>query len=263
MSQFPRTARPFTPAEAAAVRRFDPTPRRHYQLASVAVSGASRLLMQGMNRVDVNGQASFDAARAAQGPGRGLLTFSNHVGLFDDPWLLACFAGSEWTGLRWVTADALNFFDRPWKAAVSNAGKAVPIVRGAGLDQFGMHFLADRLREGEWVHVFPEGGRTRHPEGRLRSPLKPGIAHLVRAARPVLLPFHHQGMHEVLPIGARLPRVGRTVTLRFGHGRASDDGLADQDEAQIMAWVEEQLLGLEARTLATQTTTARPAHSAS
>jgi monolysocardiolipin acyltransferase len=231
------------------VERFDPTPGRLSQLASSAVAVASRVLMQGLNRVDVVGQASFDAARASQGPGRGLLTFSNHVGLFDDPWLLACFAGPEWSGLRWVTADALNFFDRPWKAALFSAGKAVPIVRGVGLEQFGMDFLAERLQAGEWVHIFPEGGRTREAEGRLRTPLKPGIAHLIRAARPVLLPFHHLGMHEVLPIGARVPRVGRTVTLRFGDARASSDGLADQDEARIMAWVEEQLLALEAQTL--------------
>jgi len=242
--------RELTHREAEAVARFDPSPGPLRHAASAGVALASRLLMQGLNRVNVHHRRGFEAAREAQGSGRGLLTFSNHVGLFDDPWLLACFAGPSWHGLRWVTADALNFFDRPWKAALFSMGKAVPLVRGGGLDQFGMHFLTERLQAGEWVHIFPEGGRTRRPGGRLRRPLKPGIAHLVRAARPLLLPFHHKGMHDVLPIGARLPRLGRTVTLRFGDHLASDEGLADQEPRSVMSWVEAQLLALERQTMA-------------
>ena len=75
------------------------------------------------------------------------------------------------------------------------------------------------------------------------------IAHLVREARPLLLPFHHRGMHEVLPIGARVPRIGRRLTLRFGPHLDSNDGLADRDERAVIAWVEERLLALEAETL--------------
>ena len=35
-------------------------------------------------------------------------------------------------------------------------------------------------------------------------------------ARLIALPFYHHGMHEVLPVGAGLPRRGRTVRIIFG-----------------------------------------------
>lgn len=201
--------------------------------------------MQVLNRVEVRDRAHLEAARAAQREGQGLLTFSNHVGLFDDPWLLACFAGPDWNRLRWMPADANNFFGTPLKARVFNAGKAVPLVRGAGLDQPGMDFLQERLQQGEWVHLFPEGGRSRDPQGRLRTPFKGGLAHLVRSAQPLVLPFHHRGMQAILPIGARVPRVGKRVVVRFGSLTTSAEGLASLEPAAITTWAEDQLLQLE------------------
>lgn len=229
----------------AAVDRFDPEPTRARQLAARAVAATSRVIMQRLNEVRVLGAERLEAARALQQPGSGLLTYSNHVSLFDDPLLLACFSGPEWTSLRWVAADALNFFGSPAKARVFNAGKAVPIIRGEGLDQPGMHFLAERLRAGEWVHVFPEGGRSRRAEGRLKLPLKSGLAHLIKQSRPLILAFHHVGMHQVLPIGATLPRRGKSVTVRFGEVEPTEGSLADQSVEQIMAHVTAELLALE------------------
>jgi monolysocardiolipin acyltransferase len=234
----------WTDRAKAAVDRFDPTPTAMRRVAAVGVAGASRILMQRLNRVEVAGQESIDEARSLQHPGRGLLTFSNHVGLFDDPWLLSCFSGPEWSSLRWVAADAINFFGTPLKATVFNAGKAVPVVRGAGIHQPGMTFLADRLRAGEWVHVFPEGGRSREPEGRFSRPLKGGMAQLVRDTQPMMLGFYHRGMHAIAPIGSWVPRIGKTVTVRFGEIRHSE--AFDLDPEVTMSWVEQELLRLEA-----------------
>jgi len=234
----------WTDRARAAVDRFDPAPTAVRRVAAVGVAGASRILMQRLNRVEVSGQACIDEARSLQRPGRGLLTFSNHVGFFDDPWLLSCFSGPEWSSLRWVAADAINFFGTPLKATVFNAGKAVPVVRGAGIHQPGMTFLADRLRAGEWVHVFPEGGRSREPQGRLRRPLKRGLAQLVHEAQPLMLGFYHRGMHAIAPIGSWIPRIGKTVTVRFGEIRHSD--AFDLDAETTMGWVEQELLRLEA-----------------
>ncbi len=228
-----------------AVARFDPTPSWRRRLASYVVATGSRFVMQVLNRVDVIGGERLDGIRAEQRPGRGLLTFSNHVGLLDDPWLLSCFCPPQWGRLRWIGADAHNFFGTDLKARISSAGKAVPLVRGAGLDQPGMHFLVDRLRAGEWVHIFPEGGRSREPGGRLRRPLKPGLAYLVQNAQPLLLPFYHRGMDAVQPIGARLPGVGHRVSVRFGQGCASLGGLSGASTDEIGDWAEAELLALE------------------
>ena len=234
----------WTPQVRAAVARFDPegTPVRRATAAGVAA--LSRFLMLRLNRVDVDGRARLDEARALQEPGRGLLTFSNHVSLFDDPWLLSCFSGAEWGSLRWIAADAINFFGTPWKAVLFNAGKAVPIVRGAGMDQPGMTFLTERLKAGDWVHIFPEGGRSREPEGRLRRPLKAGLAQLVQRSNPLLLGFHHRGMHAVAPIGSWVPRIGQRVSVRFGELR--DSAPFASDPPALMEWVEAELLRLEA-----------------
>jgi monolysocardiolipin acyltransferase len=204
------------------------------------VASAARLWMTKLNTLNLHGREHWYRAREH---GRGLLTFSNHVSLFDDPLLTACFASHDVRTTRWISADALNFFGDPVRAAIFNTGKAVPIVRGVGLDQPGMHFLADRLRDGEWVHVFPEGGRTREAGAALRLPMKPGLAHLVRDAKPMLLPFRHWGMERVLPIGATVPRRGQQVDVVFGPGVDGAE-LADWSVAQITDWVEDTLLDL-------------------
>lgn len=32
---------------------------------------------------------------------------------------------------------------------------------------------------------------------------------------PIVLPFVHTGMQEIMPVGAKLPRIGKTVCLFF------------------------------------------------
>ena len=112
-----------------------------------------------------------------------------------------------------------------------------------------MRFLADRLRAGEWVHVFPEGGRTRDPSAKLRMPFKRGLAELIRAAQPLALPFHHSGMERVLPIGQRWPSVGHTVQIRFAEAIDTAQELANHSAEALTRWAEERLLELERQAL--------------
>ncbi len=236
----------WTERARAAVGRFHPRSTLGRRLLAPAVVGACKGLMQVLNRVEFHHVERLEAARAM---GRPLLTFSNHVSLFDDPWLMATMSGARWEELRWIATDALNFFDTPVKAWFFSAGKGVPIVRGAGLDQPGFHFLEEKLREGEWVHVFPEGTRSRTPL-ELHRPFKPGLAFLIQAARPLLLPFHHRGMEGVLPIGATFPRFRNTVHVRFGEITDAAQGLADASIEDITRWAEEELLGLQGEAVA-------------
>ena len=191
-----------------------------------AVASSSKLLMKGLNRVQIEGQERLERALAR--PSRGLLTFSNHVSLFDDPWLLSCIAPISYDTGRWIPADAMNFFSTPLLGRIFSCGKCVPIVRGAGLDQPGFHFLIERLKANEWVHIFPEGGRTRDPESRLRHPFKTGIGRLIEESRCWLLPFYHQGMESILPIGGRFPRIGKRVLIHIGELYEADEGFLQQ-----------------------------------
>lgn len=39
--------------------------------------------------------------------------------------------------------------------------QVLPVERGAGLAQYGMRVAQSRLAAGDWVHIFPEGTRSR------------------------------------------------------------------------------------------------------
>lgn len=70
-----------------------------------------------------------------------------------------------------------------------------------------------KLDRGEWVHLFPEGSRSRDG-GKTIQPIKRGVGRLVAEAResPVVLPFVHLGMAGVIPRGAKIPAGGNDVS---------------------------------------------------
>ncbi|MFQ5471862.1 MAG: lysophospholipid acyltransferase family protein, partial [Dehalococcoidia bacterium] len=174
----------------------------------------SKFILTKMNSLETERVEKFEAL--SERGGRGLLTFSNHTALFDDPMLPSIFHRGGWDEIRWVATDALNFYSTWPTAFIFSSGKGVPVVRGAGFDQPGFDFLRDRLNEGRWVHIFPEGGRTRREDSLLSKDFKSGIGRLIAETNPIGLPFYHLGMQEVLPIGAKFPRWGKNVRLVFG-----------------------------------------------
>jgi monolysocardiolipin acyltransferase len=185
-----------------------------------------------MNALEIEGMERFERLRRDRGRDRGLLTYSNHVSLFDDPILVSNFSLPRYEEIRWTATDAINFFGSRPKAWLFTAGKGVPIVRGAGINQTGFHFLRERLAEGAWVQIFPEGGRTRDPQALMRGSFKAGIGRLMAEARPLVLPWYHYGMHEVLPVGAKLPRRGHPVRVVFGEALDCDDAYVRSIAAQ-------------------------------
>jgi 1-acyl-sn-glycerol-3-phosphate acyltransferase len=69
------------------------------------------------------------------------------------------------------------------------------------------------LREGNVLGVYPEG--TRSPDGRLYRG-RPGAAKLALATGATVVPVGLIGTEKIQPIGARLPRIGPRVDVRFG-----------------------------------------------
>lgn len=216
--------------EARALARWRPGQRWYHPAMARLVITTSRFITHRMNRLDIMGRERLDGVR--ERGGRGLLTISNHVSLFDDPILVSSLVSGPYRTVRWIGADALNFFGSRWKAWLFTAGKSVPIVRGAGLEQPGMDFLRDRLHAGDWVHMFPEGGRTRDAQARMAQEFRSGIGWLIDETRPLVLPFYHYGMQMVLPVGANRPRGGNDISVLFGD-------VVDCDEA----WISETVAG--------------------
>lgn len=191
----------------------------------------------------------------------GLLTVSNHVATIDDPGLLAAMVpvGSLFRGgghFRWgVCAEDVCF--RPGSvierfAAVS---QVLPIVRGGGVWQPELLPIIDKLREGRWVHFFPEG--IVRQDGHVR-PFRRGVGRIVAAlagaaadqppepaassssapspaaergapsARPheerlLVIPFYHEGCERIQPttptsttVFSRTPEFGVPVHVIFG-----------------------------------------------
>ncbi len=211
--------------EERAVARWRPARRWYHPALAALVILGSKAIMGRLNTLTIEGRERLDAL--SDRDGRGLLTFSNHVSMFDDPLLTANFTSGRYGDIRWVASDAINFFGSWWKAWVFTAGKCVPVVRGAGMGQDGFYFLRGRLADGAWVHIFPEGGRTRDAQALMRTPFKSGIGRLIDEGHPIALPFYHYGMQDVLPVGSVRPRAGNRVTLRFGEATVCDEAFVD------------------------------------
>ncbi|MEE2755601.1 MAG: lysophospholipid acyltransferase family protein [Myxococcota bacterium] len=203
------------------LRHWNPKARPYQKILCAAVVGYSRFVMTKLNHLEFIERQNWDSA--FQTTKRGILSFSNHVSLFDDPLLVSNLGRVKFSDVRWIGADHKNFYGSALKGFISAAGKCVPIVRGAGLDQPGLTFLSERLKLGDWVHIFPEGGRTRDEHARMKTPFKLGIGQLILDAKPMLAPFYHYGMHELLPIGTTVPKRGQQVRVLFGEPIAVDE----------------------------------------
>ena len=102
------------------------------------------------------------------------------------------------------------------------------------------------LREGGLVGIYPEG--TRSPDGKLHRG-RTGVARLALQAGVPVIPVGMIGTERVQPIGAKLPRLGPKVEIRFGKpldfaGRPSDSSALRAITDEVMAEIQ-KLTGQE------------------
>lgn len=84
----------------------------------------------------------------------------------------------------------------------------------ASLNQAGMIEACARVDSGDWLHFFPEGGRSR--TGELKQP-KHGVGKVLYHSREAtVLPFCFCGMQDVLPVSAVVPRPMKRVVVKVG-----------------------------------------------
>jgi 1-acyl-sn-glycerol-3-phosphate acyltransferase len=135
----------------------------------------------------------------------GVLIAANHASYLDIP-LLGC-------GMRrraWYLGRN-DLFPIPVLNSILQGLGWIPVRLGR-LDREAFGKAINLIRAGQVVVIFPEGGRSH--DGHLR-PAKAGIGVIVSQTGCPVVPAYLKGTFDVLPIGARWPRL-RQVTVRFG-----------------------------------------------
>ncbi|XP_059313201.1 uncharacterized protein LOC132064284 isoform X2 [Lycium ferocissimum] len=205
---------------------------RVLQAVAVPMLGnVCHVFMHGLNRVQIYGAEKLHEALANRMENKPLITVSNHVAAMDDPLVIAALLPPsvmlDAQNLRWTLCATDRCFRNPVTSAFFKHVKVLPVSRGDGIYQKGMDMAISKLNRGGWVHIFPEGSRSRDG-GKTMGSMKRGIGRLVLDADnvPIVVPFVHTGMQDIMPVGAKLPRIGKMVTVLVGDPIEFDDLLA-------------------------------------
>lgn len=217
-----RVMRDFSSEEESTILRM-------MQAVAVPILGnVCHVFMNGLNRVQVYGLEKLHTALLERPKGKPLLTVSNHVASMDDPLVIASLLPPQVLldarNLRWTLCATDRCFKNPVTSAFFRSVKVLPVARGDGIYQEGMDLALSKLNNGGWVHIFPEGSRSRDG-GKTMGSCKRGVARFVLDgdSMPVVIPFVHTGMQEIMPIGASIPRIGKMVTVIVGDPINFDD----------------------------------------
>jgi len=135
----------------------------------------------------------------------GVLIASNHVSYLDIP-LLGCAMKRKAHFIGKV-----ELVRNPVMAFLFRYLNGIPIKRG-GVNRKVFLDIADRLKRGEVVVIYPEGGINK--TGDVKK-LKPGIGMLVAMTGVPVVPALIKGTEKALPVGAKWIRR-HPVTVFFG-----------------------------------------------
>ncbi|MFI5262127.1 MAG: lysophospholipid acyltransferase family protein [Candidatus Limnocylindrales bacterium] len=140
----------------------------------------------------------------------GVILASNHLSIADPPLLSLVIARLTGRRVRYMAkAEAL---EAPIMGPVLRAYGGFGVRRGSA-DREAYRMARAVLDAGDWLGLAPEGTRSR--TGALGDP-KAGVALLALRSGAPILPVGLAGTERLWPVGARLPRFGTDVTVRFG-----------------------------------------------
>ncbi|MQL97971.1 hypothetical protein Taro_030677 [Colocasia esculenta] len=212
---------------------------RLLQAVAVPVIGnACHVFMHGLNHVQIYGAEKLHTALSERPKGKPLLTVSNHVASVDDPFVIASLLPPNLLldahNLRWTLCATDRCFRNSVLSAFFRCCKVLPVSRGDGVYQKGMDMALSKLNNGGWVHIFPEGSRSRDG-GRTIASSKRGVGRLVMDAddMPIVIPFVHMGMQEIMPVGSHFPRLGKKVTVLVGDPIQFEDLFLSSHDAKV------------------------------
>ncbi len=142
---------------------------------------------------------------------------SNHTTMFDSGFIdCAIFFPKglfSYDDLPYHTPEYGNFYKNRLLSFYMDRVKCIPVERGKGIDQFSQKLVTKKLKEGNIVHIFPEGTRSRTGE---LLPGKAGVGKRIYESRVKVVPCYHEGMRDILPVGTHVPRIGKKVRVILG-----------------------------------------------
>jgi 1-acyl-sn-glycerol-3-phosphate acyltransferase len=107
-----------------------------------------------------------------------------------------------------------EYFDDPKTAWFFRSVGQIPIRReGGSASERALGSASDVLRRGRVFAIYPEGTRTR--DGLLHRG-HTGVARLALRCNVPVVPVGLIGTDEVQPVDARMPKLFRRITIRFG-----------------------------------------------
>eukprot|EP00250_Pteridium_aquilinum_P009125 c18458_g1_i1 orf=1-1452(-) len=192
------------------------------------IGNVCHAFMHGFNQTEVYCAEKLLNVVSHRPQGQPLITVSNHVASMDDPLVLAAILPPhvlfQAQCLRWTLCATDRCFTNLATSAFFQCVKVLPLARGAGVYQKGIDMAVEKLKRGDWIHIFPEGSRSRDG-GKTVQAAKRGIGRLVLDAGkvPLVIPFVHSGMQEVMPIGSKFPSIRKRVVVLVGDPIEMDD----------------------------------------
>ena len=133
-----------------------------------------------------------------------------------------------------------EYFDDPKTAWFFRAVGQIPIRREGGTASEGALAAAtDVLRDGGVFGIYPEGTRTR--DGLLHKG-KTGVARLALSTGAPIVPVGLIGTDECQPTDAKLPRLFRKVTIRFGAPLPMEHYVGREQDRLVLRQITDELM---------------------
>jgi 1-acyl-sn-glycerol-3-phosphate acyltransferase len=143
-----------------------------------------------------------------------------------------------------------EYFDDPKTAWFFRGVGQIPIRReGGAASERALETAMSVLQSGQVFAIYPEGTRTR--DGYMHRG-HTGIARLAFRTGAPVIPVGMIGTDDIQPVDSKMPRLNRTVTIRFGdaidpahYGAGADDRLALRELTDEVMYEICQLSGYE------------------
>ncbi|WP_435300447.1 lysophospholipid acyltransferase family protein [Timonella sp. A28] len=156
----------------------------------------------------------------------GIIVAANHASPID-PLMLAHYLYDADRPARILAKESL--FRVPVLKIFMNRLNMIPVFRGTAKAAKSLEISGDLLDRGFCIAVFPEGTLTKDPDG-WPMQARTGVARMALTTRKPVIPIGQWGQLDVLPRGAKFPKIFPRKTFYVAAGEPVDlSDLYDRD----------------------------------